>query len=92
MNDHAKNLLSRLSEIEAARSEQEAILRKTPKGLNGITPDSAKTDEWRQALALHAKYFKEIRDINSSLNKIRKHIGFENINGRRVPVYKYKDL
>ena len=39
----------------------------------------------------HAIYFAAYRRINGQLAKIRKCVGYENVNGRRVAIYEYKD-
>ena len=85
----ASNLLSQQQTIEIKLDELHETINKAERGPMGLTIDSSKTPEWREAKKQYAIYFQQFRKINQQLNKLRKCIGYENVNGRRVPIYKY---
>jgi hypothetical protein len=87
---NATTLLQQQAEIEDKLTNLEATLHKARTGAMGLTLEEDKTTEWRKAKAQHAVYFKMLRTINGQLNKLRKHVGYDNVNGRRVAVYQYK--
>jgi len=91
MNNLAIALLERQKLIEDKLDIYGAILNKAEKGAMGLTLDTAKTPEWKEAKQQHAIWFKLYRECNSALNKQRKHVGYECVNGKRVSIFKYKD-
>jgi len=52
--------------------------------------DKTKAPEWIQAKTMYNVYFSALREINMKLNKIRKAVGYEVVNGKRVTIYQYK--
>jgi hypothetical protein len=86
----AQQLLSHQSAIEVKLSELEAIINKAERGPMGMTIDAAKTPEWKEAKHMHSIYWAAYREVNAKLSKIRKAVGYEAINGKRVTVYQYK--
>lgn len=87
---NTQDLLNKQARIEFILDGLQAVLNAAPRGEMGLTLDEAKTPVWRQAKQQHALYFKELQTVNKALNKIRKCIGYENVNGKRTPIYKYK--
>lgn len=55
--------------IEAREKEAGKVLAAFPKLANGLTPDSAKTPEWRAARAAYAKAFADLRDWNARMSR-----------------------
>lgn len=78
--------------IESKLDGYNAIISKARKGAMGLTLEEDKTHQWKQARQQHAVYFAELRKVNQQLNKLRKCTGFEIINGKRIAIYKYKDV
>lgn len=87
----AATLLNSIEAIEAQMEAQEAILSKAGRLPNGLTKECDKTPEWRKAKVEHGRLFIELRKANQQLNKLRKLSHFENHDGKRVAIYKYKD-
>ena len=90
LSEYAKNLLDRQSFVEDGLRQFEAVINKAEKSTSGLTLDSAKTPEWRDAKRQYAIWFNAYRRINGQLAKIRKCVGYENVNGKRVAIYQYK--
>lgn len=86
----AQQLTTRQAELEIKLSELEVIINKADKGPMGITLDSAKTPEWKEAKRMHSIYWDAYREVNMKLSKMRKATGYEAINGKRVTIYQYK--
>lgn len=86
----AQQLLSQQSSIEIKLDELHAIISKAQRGPMGMTIAEAKTTEWKEAKRLHSIYWDAYRSVNTKLNKIRKAVGYEAINGKRVTIYQYK--
>ena len=91
ISEYAQNLLDRQSFVEDGLKQFEAIIQLAERNANGLTLDSAKTPEWKEAKRQYSIYWAAYQRINSQLAKIRKCVGYENVNGRRVPLYQYKD-
>lgn len=86
----AQQLLDKQADIEGKLCECEAIIGKRGMGAMGLTLDSDKTPEWKEAKRLYAIYWDQYRAVNQELNKIRKAKGFEAANGKRITIYQYK--
>lgn len=82
-------LLTQQQVIESKLNQYGDILSSAPKGQFGLTLESAKTPEWREAKRLHAYWFDQLRKVNTQINKIRKFSHFECVDGKRRSVYKY---
>lgn len=91
MNAYATALLERQQIIESNLNDFHIILSKARKGNMGLTLEEDKTLEWCKAQANHILWFRELQKVNQALNKIRRCVGYENVNGKRIAVYKYKD-
>lgn len=83
-------LLARLEIVNQNLDKYDAIVKKARRGAMGLTLGEDKTDEWREAKIQWGKYWSELRSINQRLNKIRKAIGFQIVEGKRVTIYTYK--
>ncbi len=90
--EYAQQLLDEQVYIEKKLSECENIIKEAPKGTMGLTLDSAKTPEWKEAKGLYARYWDRYRLINQRLNKVRQAVGYEVVNGKRVTIYQYKTV
>lgn len=88
--EYAQQLLNKQFVIEIKLSECEAIINKAGDGAMGLTLDADKTPEWKEAKRLYAIYWNAYRRINQQLNRIRKAIGYDAVNGKRVTIYQYK--
>lgn len=86
----AQQLLTEQSVIESKLKELEGIINNAARGAMGITLDSSKTSEWKEAKTLYSIYWASLRAVNVKLSKIRKAVGYEAINGKRVTIYQYK--
>jgi hypothetical protein len=91
LSEYAKNLLDRQAFVEEGLKEFGAIIAKAERGAYGLTLDSAKTPEWKEAKRQHSIYWNAYRRINGQLAKIRKAVGREVVNGKLVTIYQYKD-
>ncbi len=78
--------------IDATLEAIQTQLSKYPKGANGLTPDSAKDAEWKQAKAAHAYWFKRLQEYNKAFLKAHKHKGFILKDGKRVSIYEPKKV
>lgn len=58
--------------IEKELREAKIVLDAFPRLPNGLTPDDAKTDEWRAARAKSRSLFEALRVVNASIVKARK--------------------
>lgn len=87
---YAQALLDRQAQLEARLDELDHILQKAERGAMGLTKDEAKTPEWKAAKVEREKVWKGYQAVNQELSKLRKADGYENINGKRVTKYKYK--
>lgn len=56
---------------------------------NGLTLDADRTPEWHNAKKMYSIYWDAYRRVNKQLSKVRKAIGHEAINGKRVTIYQY---
>lgn len=91
MNPQAATLLNSIEAIKAQMEAQEAIISQAGRNASGLTLEADKTPEWRAAKVEHGRLFIELRKANQQLNKLRKLSHYENHNGKRVAIYKYKD-
>lgn len=88
---HAQQLIDKQAEIDAKLDELHNIITKAGRGPMGLTLDADKTPEWREAKRMYAIYWDAYRNVNQQLNKIRKAVGYEAVNGKRVVIYQYKN-
>ena len=91
LSEYAQNLLDRQSFIESNLKEMEAIINKAKRNEYGLTLDADKTAVWQAAKKQYSVYWDAYRRINMQLNKIRKAVGFEVVNGKRVTIYQYNN-
>lgn len=91
LSEYAKNLLDRQAFVEEGLNKFGAIIAKAERGACGLTLDSAKTPEWKEAKRQYSIYWDAYRRINGQLAKIRKAVGREVVNGKLVTIYEYKD-
>jgi hypothetical protein len=91
LSEYAQNLLDRQSFIESNLSEMEAIINKAKRNEYGLTLDADKTAVWQAAKKQYSVYWDAYRRINSELSKIRKAVGYESVNGKRVTIYQYNN-
>ena len=90
MSPLATILLTQQAALDEKLNSLHDILNKAERGPMGMTLDSAKTPEWREAKRLYNTYFSQLRSVNQQLNRLRKCVGYEAVNGKRVAIYKYK--
>ena len=90
MTTQVLELLKKQAQLDLETSNLSNILNSAERGSMGLTLDSAKTDDWKAAKSSFSKKWKEYQEVNKALNKLRKAIGFEIVNGKRVTIYKYK--
>lgn len=64
-------LIATGNQIEDELNEAEAILRSFPKMANGLTPDNAKTQEWKDAKYKVDRLFSALRDINAKIVRMK---------------------
>lgn len=86
----AATLLNEQTVINEKLDALHIVINKAERDAMGLTLESSKTPEWHEAKRLYSKYFEQLRRINSQLNKIRTCVGYENVGGKRVAVYKHK--
>lgn len=86
----AQQLLAEQSDLETKLNELEAIINKAERGLLGLTAEGAKTAEWKEAQRLYSIYWNAYRNVNMKLSKMRKAIGYEARDGKRITIYQYK--
>lgn len=85
----AQSLLDEQSILEGKLSQMEGVINKAPRQSNGLTLDADRTPEWRNAKKMYSIYWDAYRRVNKQLSKVRKAIGYEAINGKRVAIYQY---
>jgi len=91
MNALAAALIERQGALEGKLNTLDALIKKAKRGAMGLTLESEKTPEWREARKAYSMYWAALRNVNMQLNKLRTCVGYENVNGRRSPIYKYND-
>jgi hypothetical protein len=87
----ALSLIKQAEIINANLDRLHDIINKAERGAMGLTLDSSKTPEWSKAKHEYDMMFSRLRAVNSQLNKLRKCVGYEAVNGKRVAIYQYKD-
>lgn len=88
---YAQQLLDEQARIEKKLDELHTLISKAGRSPMGLTIDADKTPEWKEAKRLYAIYWGGYRNVNQKLNKIRKAVGYEAVNGKRVTIYQYKN-
>lgn len=87
----ATELLQREQQIKVHLDRLHDVLNSFPRDEMGLTPDEVKrSSEWKKAKADWNYWFNAERENNKQLNKIRKHIGFEVKDGKRISIYQYE--
>lgn len=90
LSEYAKNLLERQSFVEdGLRDLEAAINRMARRNACGLTLDADKTPAWKEAKRQYSIYWAAYRRINQQLSKIRKVVGYEVVDGKRVTIYQY---
>lgn len=90
MTIEASNLLKQAEIINANLDRLHTLINSAERGPMGLTLDSSKTPEWRKAKHEYDVQFCRLRQVNQQLNKLRKCVGYQVENGKRVAIYQYK--
>lgn len=86
----AQNLIKQAEIINTNLDRLHDIINSADRGAMGLTLDSAKTPEWSKVKHEYDVQFCRLHSVNQQLNKLRKCVGYEALNGKRVAIYEYK--
>lgn len=64
-------LIAARNQIEAELKDAQAIYKAFPKLPSGLTPDDAKTEEWKMAKMNVDRLFRALQDLNTKIVRMK---------------------